>query len=235
MGTVTHVETDEPVAALTFDDGPHPEFTPRLLDIFSRYDSHGTFFVLGKNAKSFPELVKRMAEEGHAIGNHSWDHPSFPLISGGERRTQMHKCSNEIGQYSQKLFRPPYGHQSVMSRIDAFMLGYKVVTWNIVAHDWLDHSADWMAKYIIERIKPGSVIVFHDALHDVLEDGYADRSEMLHAVELILETLRNRFRFVTIPELFRYGRPQYSNWYDKADIDFLNRLRTNEGVARHYA
>lgn len=235
IGTITHISTDDTVAALTFDDGPDPRFTPRLLEILESYRTKATFFMVGKNAKQYPELVRRVAQAGHAIGNHSWDHTSFRLITGRKRRAQIRACESAIAPYGQKLFRPPYGHQSIASRLDAFWLGYQVVTWNVIAYDWLDHDAERLVRQIVSKIQPGSVILFHEALHDIIEDNYADREPMLEAVKMLLERLGDRFRFVTIPELFQHGHPQRQKWYMKADVDFLNSLRVQEGEARRYA
>ena len=81
-GTITGVTTRDPVAALTFDDGPHPEYTPLLLNILERYQARATFFMIGDAAQRHPDLVRQVAQGGHAIGNHSWDHPFFPSLSG---------------------------------------------------------------------------------------------------------------------------------------------------------
>ena len=105
-GTVSFVQTNERVAALTFDDGPHPDFTPRLLEILKRYDVRSTFFMVGEAAMKRPDLVRRVAEEGHTIGNHSWDHATFPLLSGRERRLQMRRCAKVLEPYGRRLFRP---------------------------------------------------------------------------------------------------------------------------------
>ena len=123
VGTITHVKTEEAVVALTFDDGPHPEFTPRLLEILEKHHARATFFLVGESAKKYPELVKRIAKAGHSIGNHSWDHPSFPLITGRDRRWQLRACEEAIAPYGQKLFRPPFGNQTIASRLDAFLFG----------------------------------------------------------------------------------------------------------------
>ena len=235
MGTITHVETEDPVAALTFDDGPHPEFTPRLLDILERYQARATFFCVGKFAQSHPDIVQRAAQAGHAIGNHSWDHPSFPLITASERRSQIRACANAIAPFGQRLFRPPYGHQSVGSRLDAQWLGYQVVTWNVVLNEHLVRDADSMADWLVNQIQPGSVILLHDRLFDALEERYFDREPLLKAVNMLLERLGDRFRFITIPELLRHGRPQRQNWYRKADVNWLNKLKEQQGEARQYA
>src|SRR2546422_5376827 len=89
LGSITHVETAEPVAALTFDDGPHAASTPQLLEILERHHARATFFMLGQFAIQYPELVQRIAQAGHAIGNHSWDHASFPFITGRQRRAPI--------------------------------------------------------------------------------------------------------------------------------------------------
>ena len=228
MGTITHISTQDTVAALTFDDGPHPEYTPRLLNILERYRVHATFFMIGKVAQKFPGLVEQVARAGHAIGNHSWDHPSFPLISGRERRAQIRACAKAIAPYGLKLFRPPYGHQSIASRLDALWLGYQVVTWSLVAYDWLNHDVDQIVSFIVNKIKPGSIILFHDALYDALEDNYANREPMLEAVNKLLKQLGNHFRFITIPELLRHGRPQRQNWYWKSNPDWLSKLKKQD-------
>lgn len=233
IGTITHVSTQEAVVALTFDDGPHPEFTPRLLDILERHQAHATFFMIGETAQRHPELVRRVAMAGHGIGNHSWDHLSFPLITSRERRAQIRACARAIAPYGQRVFRPPYGHQSVTSHLDAILLGYQVVTWNRHAEDWLDYDADWMIDRLVSRIRPGDVILLHDAIYQSIEDRYADREPMLKAVDILLERLGEALCFITVPELLRHGRPQRQRWCREADPDWLNRLGGPGGAARY--
>ena len=235
MGTITHVSTQDAVVALTFDDGPHPESTPHLLDVLERHQARATFFMIGEAARQHPDLVQRVAQAGHAIGNHSWDHPSFPLISRKERWAQLRACEKAIAPYGQRLFRPPYGHQSVASRLDALWFGYQVVTWNLHAYDWLDHDANWMADRLANQIKPGSVILLHDVLYHTSEERYANREPMIEAVNMLLKRLNGRFRFITVPELLQLGRPQRRNWYWKADLDWLNSLKGQQGKPRRYA
>jgi peptidoglycan/xylan/chitin deacetylase (PgdA/CDA1 family) len=235
MGTITHFAVKDRLVALTFDDGPHPESTPRLLDILEKHHAHATFFVIGEAAQRHPELLHRIARSGHAICNHSWDHPSFPNIAGYERRAQIRACAKAIAPYGQRFFRPPYGYQSVLTRLDALLLGYKVVTWNILAEDWLDHDPDSMFNKVMNKIRPGSVILFHDTLHDVLELRYANRKPTLDAVKMLLERIGDDFRFVTIPDLFRSGRPYLTNWVQRPDVDLLNSLMVKRGTARRYA
>lgn len=220
IGTITHVSTSKPVAALTFDDGPDPVFTPRLLDILQKHHAKATFFMVGQSAERHPDLIKKVSEAGHAIGNHSWDHPSFPLMTGRERRAQIRACAKAIAPYAQKILRPPYGDQNLWSRLDALWLGYQVITWNGTAGDWLDHDADWIRNRVMSRIQNGSIIVLHDSIFRPREDRYADREPMLHAVDMLLQELSGRFSFITVPELLQQGRPQRQYWRKQTDVDF---------------
>ena len=226
IGSITHVSTSEPLVALTFDDGPHPEFTPNILDTLEQHKALATFFMIGKNAKRHQDLVKKVGQAGHAVGNHSWDHLSFDLIPRRQRRSQIYACQKAIAPYGEKLFRPPYGNQTVHSSLDAFLLGYKIVTWSAVAEDWLDHDANRMLDYLMPRIKPGSIILFHDNLNDFQEKKYLDRKETIKAVDSMLKELHKSFRFVTVPELLSRGRPQRKLWKIEADVDFLNQLQS---------
>ena len=226
MGTITHVATQDPVAALTFDDGPDPTFTPQLLDILQCHGAYATFFMVGKFAESHPDLVRRVAMAGHAIGNHSWDHASFPLLTRHERLAQIDSCACALAPYGQRLFRPPFGDQDIASHLDLIFRGYQVVTWNVIGVDWLDNDAKWIRDRVVRAIKPGSVILLHDRLYHVVDESYGDRSHTLDAVDLILESLSSHFQFVTLPELFRHGSKQRENWYKKPNLEWSKYLKT---------
>jgi len=224
-GTIVGVSTDEPVTSLTFDDGPDPQFTPQLLDILEKHNAKATFFMVGQAAQEYPKLVRQIANCGHCIGNHSWDHSSFPLLTGRQRQKQILGCEKAIAPYGKKIFRPPYGHQSPASHFDALRLGYEVVTWNIMAEDWLDSRADEMVEKTVNKIKCGSIVLFHDRLYTFFEERLADRQQMLKAVDMILEELSNKFRFVTINELLKYGRAQRLNWYRREKPNWFEKLQ----------
>jgi len=223
LGTITSFTTEKSIAALTFDDGPHPEFTLRVLGLLEQYQAHATFFMIGDSAKKHPDIVKQVADAGHAIGNHSLNHPSFLSISGSERRKQIRSCERTIAPYGAKLFRPPYGEQSLMSRLDALRLGYRVVTWNLDVGDWWCRDSNRMAELLTHRIRPGSVIVFHDAIFggkprnrsSASQQRNVSRESMLTTLQIILGRLQNTYSFVTIPELLRQGRACTENWYTR--------------------
>ena len=231
-GSITHVSTTENAVALTFDDGPDPEFTPRLVDMLARYQAHATFFFVGRSAQQYPEVVRQVAQAGHAIGNHTWDHPSLPLISGRERRAQIQACAKALAPYGQRLLRFPYGHQDVASGLDALWLGYQVNGWNLLGYDWLDHGAEWIAGRLVGKVRRGSVILLHDALYYVSEAGPVDRRPTLQAVEQVLRQTGGRFRFVTVPELLRLGRARRQVLSIEPDPDWLQGLYRPGGEPR---
>jgi peptidoglycan/xylan/chitin deacetylase (PgdA/CDA1 family) len=190
--------------------------------------------MVGEMAERYPDLVRQVAEAGHAIGNHSWDHASLPLLSGRERRAQIRACARALAPYGQRLLRPPYGHQTLASRLDAAWLGYRVIAWSVTAKDWLDTDADHIVDSLVSQLRPGSIILLHDALGTFPDIRYSNREPMLQAVETVLERFGNRYRFVTVPQLLHLGRPDRQNWVWEADPEFLNRLSMEQGKARRY-
>jgi len=213
LGTITHFSTQDYIAALTFDDGPNPEFTLQLLDILDMHKARATFFMVGEAARRYPDLVKKVAESGHAIGNHSFSHPSFALISGHERRKQIRECERAISPYGFRIFRPPHGHQNISSRFDALLLRYKVVTWSVASEDWASNDVEMLVERLNRKIQPGSIILLHDSLHVVREEKFSDRFPMLEAVNILLKQIGDRYRFLTLPEMFCQAKPQKQNWY----------------------
>src|SRR5262249_30539728 len=112
-GPITHVQTDANLVALTFDDGPHPKFTIELMRILKRFDAKATFFMVGKAASINLDVVKMVAEEGHAIGNHSFTHIAFPHLDSAARRDEIRRCAETLKPYGTMLFRPPYGVENL--------------------------------------------------------------------------------------------------------------------------
>ena len=225
LGSITRVRTDEPAVALTFDDGPDPRSTPRYLDLLERYGARGTFFLIGRSVQRHPDLVQRIRTGGHAVGNHSWDHPSFPAISAKARREQIELGASAIGPIAPRLFRPPYGNQTWRTRLEPLWLGWQVITWDVCANDWQGDSAETMAHRVIDGLRPGSIVLMHDSLYRYERPDYAARDASIRTLALVLERMQDRFRFVTVPELLRLGRPQREWWYQPGDMGYLARLQ----------
>ena len=212
IGTVTSVQTSERAIALTFDDGPDPFSTPRVLDVLERYGARGTFFIVGKRAARNPELIKRIADAGHVVCNHSWSHVSQPTVSGRERRKEIRACAKALGKYGQRIFRPPYGRQSVASRLDAFFLGYNVVGWNLHVEDWSGISADKMLGWLDRELKPGNIVLLHDSVYDAPPWQDCSREPLLQTLEQFLSKHSENYRFVTVPELLNLGKANREIW-----------------------
>jgi len=119
--------------------------------------------------------------------------------------------------------------------MDAAILGYSIIVWDAHAFDWLDHDADWMAKHMISHIHPGSIITLHDAVHNVIDERYADRSPTIRAVDLLLEEKGREYQFVTVPELLRRGRVNRQTCFGDVNKEFPRSLKPNDGPIYPYA
>ncbi len=218
IGNIIKVDTLAPVIALTFDGGPDPNWTPRVLAVLEKYRVAATFFVIGEYAERHREIVAETASKGHVIGNHSWDHPSFPLLSRDEIHWQVRKCSEVIAEYEAQLFRPPYGHLNKNCLTEIYRLKKRVITWDVHPFDWQDRSPKWMVTNMIETIRPGSIVLLHDA---VCVQRRNTRVHMLEALDSFLSEYGDLFRFTTIPELLKTGTPLKEIWNRKPRKDFF--------------
>ena len=218
FGTVTHFDVNRKVAAITFDDGPHPIYTPIILKLLQRFDVKATFFVVGVYAKKYPGIIKNISEHGHCIGNHTWDHKLFNELSTTQRWSQVSTCAKYIKPYMSKFFRHPWGKQSHQSRFDTFLFGYDDIGWNVHANDWDEQDADKMAETLLTSLSPGSMLLLHDNIclpsKKVENQVYEPRESMITALEYFLIKTFNEYQFVTIPQLFQTGMPVRGNWID---------------------
>jgi len=217
FGTITSVATREPLVAITFDGGPDERWTPQVLDVLAAHGALATFFVIGTYVDRHPELMQRIVREGHALGNHSHDHPSYPLVSSAERRRDLRACAAALAPYPQplRLFRPPYLDQCVASRFDSWRLGYAVVTCSRHANDWEDRPSEEMTGVLNETIRGGDIVMLHDA---VCDQRYRSRAAMIETLDAVLRAQHDRFRFVTVPELIAAGRPRREMWIKKPNV-----------------
>ena len=217
FGTITSVATREPLVAITFDGGPDERWTPQVLDVLKEHGARATFFVIGKYVDRHPDLMRRIVAEGHALGNHSYDHPSYPRVSSAERVRDLRACATALAPYPQplRLFRPPYLDQCVASRLDSWRLGYAVVTCSRHANDWEDRPSEEMTDVLNATIEGGDIVMLHDA---VCDQRYRSRTAMIEALDAVLRTQQGRFRFVTIPELLAAGPPRREMWIKKPNV-----------------
>lgn len=187
--------------ALTFDDGPDPRYTPQLLDVLNEYDVKATFFIMGARAEAYPDLVQRIVEEGHIIGNHTFWHPN--LVEQGdiatlEREVQQTEdtLENMIG-YRTKLFRAPYGflYNELVEKLRD--MDYTVIGWSVDSLDWQEDPAEDIAFNVLSNTTPGSIILMHDGA-----EWEGDRTNTIQSLHEIIPSLQQGgIEFVTVPEL----------------------------------
>ena len=186
--------------ALTFDDGPNPEATPRILDALAKRDVKATFFILGAHAELWPELVRRVAAEGHQVGNHGYFHRKLHLKSPQyvKRDIELGKSAIErAGGGTPRYFRAPHGFRSPWVTAIARSLGERTIGWSLGVWDSDRPGVSSIVDRTIEGTKPGSIILLHDG------DGYnpnGDRLQTAAAVPEIITRLHDRgYEFVTLP------------------------------------
>lgn len=177
--------------ALTFDDGPHPQNTLTILDLLDQHDAKATFFMLGSRVDFYPNIAKKVAEDGHEIGNHTWDHKDLTTLSP-EKIIQEIQDTNEIileaTGYNATVLRPPYGatNKEVENSVDIAS-----VLWTIDTLDWQSHEPEAVLEIVKENVKDGSIILMHD-IHE----------STIKAVELVLNYLEeNGYKCVTVSEI----------------------------------
>lgn len=190
--------------ALTFDDGPNPAWTPKLLDVLAAHNIHATFFMLGSRAAAQAWLVRRVDEAGHLIGNHSWSHPNLARTAANKVRQELTRTKDTLEQITGKranYFRPPFGaRRPVVFRI-ARELGMTVVLWNAMTSDWSQSSGDRIAADLmnmidsLERRGLAANIVLHDGGHLEPE---AARGASVMAVQLLAERYDRTHGFVRL-------------------------------------
>jgi peptidoglycan/xylan/chitin deacetylase (PgdA/CDA1 family)/glycosyltransferase involved in cell wall biosynthesis len=177
--------------ALTFDDGPNEPYTSQVLSILEQYRIKATFFIIGQNARRYPETCRRIVTAGNAIGNHSYHHDKSLCLRRGKavaRDIEMaRQAIYESTGLEPKLFRPPHGFRTPWLMRTVRNLGYTVVTWDNMTSDWkAEKSGEEIVQAILQRAKPGGVIVLHDGRDT--RPRY-DRSHMLQALPFVIETL----------------------------------------------
>jgi len=195
---------EEKKIALTFDDGPDSNTTPRIMDILNEFGIKATFFIVGENAIKYPSIVKSLYDNGHQVANHSWSHKR-PLNMDAEELLNEINKTNEVlndilnltGYYSH-VFRPPYG---LLTREQVDVLkkqGHIAVCWSIDSMDWYTSSAEEIEKCVIESAHSGAIVLLHSA------GGKDQRNSTIEALPGIITKLSKQgYEFVTIEELLK--------------------------------
>ena len=187
MRTVRHAPRDRQVVALTFDDGPDPIRTPALLDALAELDAPATFFVLGDVVDANADLVRRIAREGHELGNHTYCHRYLPLARSRSVERELNATDRAVERATgvvPVLARPPWGGRSPWT-VRAFRrLAKRLVLWDVNSYDWKGTSALEIVARVLARARPGSIILMHEAR----EGGEVT----IEAVRLLVPALRAR-------------------------------------------
>ena len=192
------------VVALTFDDGPDPLYTPAILDILKNYGVSATFFMVGRHVEQYPELARRIAREGHTLGNHTWSHRSLVPLSTEYTRLEImrtHEIIEKVTGTPPRYFRPPRGIYSAFARDFLQEQGYTVVLWSVTSQDWLELPAGRIAARVLNRAGPGSILLFHDSGNLVSTEG-GNRINTVKSLPLVIEGLQEQgYFFLTVEEL----------------------------------
>lgn len=162
------VKTQEKELYLTFDDGPTPIITDWVLDKLEEYGAKATFFCIGKNIQKHPEILQRITEGGHCIGNHTFNHKNGWQTNVSDYVNNVMACNDIISESNIEcsyLFRPPYGKITLSQSRRLRKMGYKILMWDVLSFDWeKSYTADTCAENVINNATPGSIIVFHDSI-----------------------------------------------------------------------
>ncbi|MEP9351020.1 polysaccharide deacetylase family protein [Xanthobacter sp. KR7-225] len=196
------MHVDGPYIAITFDDGPNPETTLKLLKMLEQRGIKATFFVLGSRAVQSPEILKQMVAQGHEIGNHSWNHPILPKVGVAETDRQLTQTNDVIEKITGKkpiYLRPPYGAMSAPLRKhieDKYDLTF--IYWSVDTLDWKNKNPEKIYELTMKQIGPGGIILAHD-IHPTT----------VQAMPKVLDALLARgYKFVTVSQLVAMNKPE---------------------------
>jgi len=187
---------------MTFDDGPSPETTPRLLDMLKQRNIKATFFLIGENAAANPDLVRRILAEGHELGNHTWTHPQLSKLSDDRVTAEISKTQEAIkaaSGYTPTLLRPPYG--AITSRQREWIanrFGLNIILWSVDPFDWKRPGSSVITQRILSQARPGAIILSHD-IH----------KQTVDAMPATLDGLIGKgYKFVTVTQLIAMNKPK---------------------------
>jgi peptidoglycan/xylan/chitin deacetylase (PgdA/CDA1 family) len=189
--------------ALTFDDGPSPDYTATMLTTLERTHTPATFFLVGTNVQQYPALVRREGGDGFTLGIHTWDHPDMTTLSSQQREWELAATARAIhaalgANYCLRFWRPPFGAYNDAVVSQARSLGLSTVTWDLDPQDWTAPGVQTIVARVLSRVHPGAIILLHD--------GYSSRWQTAQALPLIIKGLKRRgFVPVTLAQLVAGG------------------------------
>lgn len=197
--TIRQQKAPQPIA-LTFDDGPWSNTTSQVLNILNKYNAKATFFVVGKQVQTYPQLAKQIVNQGHAIANHTWSHEynQYSRAAAAREIDRTAEILYKTTGIKTSLFRPPAGILDNGLVAYAHQKKYAVVMWSVDSKDWRlrRNTKQAFIKNLLKEAKPGGIVLLHD--------GGGDRSKTVQALpQLITELKKRGYEFVTVPELLR--------------------------------
>lgn len=196
---IHHVETEQPLCALTFDDGPHPIHTPKILDALKAHNAKATFFVVGKQVRKHPEILKRIQREGHAIGNHTQNHTRLSFCSYKQMMREVNDCQQSIAAVTNQqtdLLRPPHGRlMGEQVPLLQQQHPWKIIKWDICTYDWELTTTQALLDNTIPHLKPGSIILLHDI-----------QANTAQSIDALIQAIQAKgYSLPTIPELLTHN------------------------------
>ncbi|MCU1537696.1 MAG: polysaccharide deacetylase [Humibacillus sp.] len=168
---------------LTFDDGPHPTWTPQVLALLQKYGARAVFFEIGQNVATYPSLTRSLRSAGMLIGNHTWSHPDLTTLSTSSVSSQLSRMETALG-YRPRCVRPPYGATSTRIATIIADRGQRQILWTVDPRDWSRPGTWTIVTRVLTAVRPGARILLHD--------GGGDRSQTVAALDLLIPRLRER-------------------------------------------
>ena len=195
------VATDKKQIALTFDDGPHPTLTPRILEILAKYNVTATFFMVGQNVFNYPEAARAVIEAGHEVGNHTFTHPHIANLNEKAIFDEIGRCEDaleELCEYRPHILRTPQGAMTPSLEKCLLEDDYILVLWSLDTRDWENKSTAHIVRTVLDRVQPGDIILMHDYI--------GHNSKTPEALEKIIPILLSQgYEFVTVSALLGIG------------------------------
>ncbi|NEW09839.1 polysaccharide deacetylase family protein [Paenibacillus sp. SYP-B3998] len=196
---VWNVDTDHKLVALTFDDGPNPDYTPQILDVLKQYEAKATFFVLGKRVQMYPQIAIREVNEGHEIANHTYDHHFLKHVSPSKLKEEIEQTQDiifDITEQTPHVFRPPGGFydQSLIELAKQDRFTVVMWSWYQDTKDWKKPGVDKIVNSVLSNIHNGDIILFHDLAGDC--------TQTVEALKIVLPELKKQgYQFLTVTDL----------------------------------